>query len=208
MHMQWQLYLYNMKNVPQMYTARKQFRTICNIYVLSPSVETVLSLFSLEEWRKRRKPLLRRDISFVQGFDSMHDIFMHVFSMCAYKASDLRMLAVMKKLPATSHLTIWTTFDASGLVAWRREEQSSPHLLLSYKLLLIPRGTARSSSFTSKKMKSNLWLIQWSTSAPKKLQMNSGEYRECVGNLSDMGTHVIILLNGALSCIWESVQLD
>lgn len=38
--------------------------------------------------------------------------------------------------------------------------------------------------------------------------MNSGEYREYVGNLSDMGTHVIILLNGALSCIWESVQLD
>lgn len=47
-HMQWQLYLYK-KNVPQMCTARKQFRTICNTYVLSHSVEAVLSLFSLKE---------------------------------------------------------------------------------------------------------------------------------------------------------------
>jgi len=87
----------------------------------------------------------------------MHDVFMHVFSMYAYKAKDLKMLAVlMKKLPAMSCLTIWTTFDPSGLVVCLasptgREEQSFPHLLLSYRLLLIPRGTARSSSSTSKK---------------------------------------------------------
>lgn len=57
MHVQWQLYLYNMKNVPQMYTARKQFRTICNIYVLSPSVETVLSVF-LRRMKEKKKASL------------------------------------------------------------------------------------------------------------------------------------------------------
>lgn len=40
--------------------------------------------------------------------------------------------------------------------------------------------------------------------------MSSGEFtqKKCVGSLSDMGTDVIILLNGASTCIWESVQLD
>lgn len=207
MHVQWQLYLYNMKNVPQMYTARKQFRTICNIYVLSPSVETVLSVFLRRMKEKKKASLatwhfLRTRI----WFNAWH-FHACLFNVCIQSqwSEDASSDEEAACHVAPHYLDYFWCIRSGGL---KKRGTSSPHLLLSYKLLLIPRGTARSSSSTSKKMKSNLWLIQWSTSAPKKLQMNSGEYRECVGNLSDTGTHVIILLNGALSCIWESVQLD